>query len=164
MLTHYWNTYITATKHMYNHLKLADVQNFLHRYALAKSAHKTLPLCLTFWMLEAVLWIFPYCSFKTISLRIPIQWHLDPLEGWAHTSLMKFNKAKCKVLHPGWENPKHKLQDRQRMDWEQPWAERLGPGGQEAQNDWQCAQKSNSIHQKKHGQQDEGGDPSALSL
>lgn len=55
MLTHYWNTYITATKHMYNHLKLADVQNLLHRYALAKSACKILPLCLTFLVLEGLL-------------------------------------------------------------------------------------------------------------
>ncbi|KFV15667.1 hypothetical protein N340_12650, partial [Tauraco erythrolophus] len=33
---------------------------------------------------------------------------LDRLERWACEKLMKFNKAKCKVLHVGQGNPKHK--------------------------------------------------------
>ncbi|PKU44872.1 rna-directed dna polymerase from mobile element jockey-like [Limosa lapponica baueri] len=47
-------------------------------------------------------------AVDTLEGRDAIQRNIDRLERWACANLMKLNRAKCKVLHVCWGNPKNK--------------------------------------------------------
>ncbi|PKU49559.1 rna-directed dna polymerase from mobile element jockey-like [Limosa lapponica baueri] len=49
-----------------------------------------------------------YGTVDMLEGKNAIQRDFDRLKRWAGKNLMKFNKAKCKVLHMGGGNPKHK--------------------------------------------------------
>jgi len=55
-------------------------------------------------------------AVDTLEGRDAIQRDLDSLERWAYADFTKFNKARCKVLHMGQGNPKHKYR-RPTISW-----------------------------------------------
>jgi len=88
-------------------------------------------------------------AIDTLEGRDAICRDLDELERWACANLMKFNKAKCKVLHVDQVNPKQKYRLGREWIESSPEEKVLGVLADERLNvTWQCmlvAQKANHI-------------------
>ncbi|PKU36006.1 hypothetical protein llap_13688 [Limosa lapponica baueri] len=108
---------------------------------------------------------------NTLEGRAAIQKDPDRLERWACVTLLKFNQAKCKVLHLGHDNPRHKYRLGREWIESSPEEKDLGVLVDKKLNMvWQCAlavQRPNYVLgciKRSVGQQVGGGDSAPLLL
>jgi len=109
-----------------------------------------------------------WCGWDTQGSEYAIQSNLGRHEQWAQVNIMRFNKSKCNVLHLDQSNIhyQYKLGDVRMKQSCQKW-----PG---CNDEWEAehepatcpcnleGQPYPGLHQKQHGQEVEGGDPTAL--
>lgn len=68
----------------------------------------------------------PRDAVDSLEGRDAIHWDIDRREGWPHGSLMRVNKARCKVLHTGQGNPQYHYRERNKWIDCSPVEEGLG--------------------------------------